>query len=52
MALLTALAMCAFIVPVAVQRHQLAIAAVALVAFFAYVAVNAYLWKRWRRLPP
>lgn len=49
MALLMALAMCAFIVPIAVARHHLDIAVAAVAIFLAWVAVNAYLWTRMRQ---
>lgn len=49
MALLMALAMAIFIVPIAVQRHQLIIAAIVICAFSAYVAFNAWLFVRMRK---
>lgn len=49
MALLMALAMAMFIVPIAVQRHQLIVAAIVICAFSAYVAFNAWLFVRMRK---
>jgi hypothetical protein len=49
MALLMALAMAVFIVPIAVQRHQLVIAAIVICAFSAYIAFNAWLFVRMRK---
>lgn len=46
LALLMALAMLVFIVPIALQRHQLVIAAVVVCAFSAYVAFNAWWFVR------
>jgi hypothetical protein len=46
LALFMALAMCIFIVPIAVQRHQLVIAALVVCAFSAYIAFNAWLFLR------
>lgn len=48
-ALLMALAMLVFIVPIAVQRHQFVIAAIVVCAFSAYIAFNAWLFVRMRR---
>jgi hypothetical protein len=48
-ALLMALAMLVFIVPVAVQRHQYIIAAIVICAFSAYIAFNAWWYLRMRR---
>jgi hypothetical protein len=48
-ALLMALAMCVFIVPIAVQRHQFVIAALVVCAFSAYIAFNAWLFMRMRK---
>lgn len=48
-ALLMALAMLVFIVPIAVQRHQFVIAAIVVCAFSAYMAFNAWLFVRMRR---
>lgn len=48
-ALLMALAMLIFIVPIAVQRHQFVIAAIVVCAFSAYIAFNAWLFVRMRR---
>ncbi|HEY9179160.1 MAG TPA: hypothetical protein VIO32_00470 [Candidatus Baltobacteraceae bacterium] len=49
LSLLMALAMLFFIVPLAVQRHQLIIAAIVVCAFSAYIAINAWLFVRMRR---
>jgi hypothetical protein len=49
LALLMALAMLVFIVPIAVQRHQYVIAAIVVCAFSAYIAFNAWLFLRMRR---
>ncbi len=49
MALLMALAMCAFIVPLAVSRHHVEIAGIIVLVFFVYAAANAWLWTRYRR---
>jgi hypothetical protein len=49
MALLMAVAMAVFIVPIAVQRHQLVIAAIVICAFSAYIAFNAWWFLRMRR---
>ena len=49
LALLMALAMLIFIVPIAVQRHQLIIAAVVVCAFSAYIAFNAWWFLRMRK---
>ena len=49
MALLMALAMAVFIVPIAVQRHQFIIAAIVICAFSAYIAFNAWLFVRMRK---
>jgi hypothetical protein len=49
LALLMALAMLVFILPVAVQRHQYVIAAVVVSAFSAYIAFNAWWFLRMRR---
>lgn len=48
LALLMALAMLFFIVPIAVQRHQLVIAAVVVCAFCAYIGFNAWWFVRMR----
>lgn len=49
MAMLMALAMAVFIVPIAVQRHQLVIAAIVICAFCAYISFNAWLFLRMRK---
>jgi FtsH-binding integral membrane protein len=49
MALLMALALAVFIVPIAVQRHQFLIAAIVICVFCAYIAFNAWLFVRMRR---
>jgi uncharacterized membrane protein YccC len=49
LALLMALAMLFFIVPLAVQRHQLVVAALVICAFSAYIAFNAWWFVRMRR---
>jgi hypothetical protein len=49
LALLMALAMLVFILPIAVQRHQYIIAAVVVSAFSAYIAFNAWWFLRMRR---
>lgn len=49
MALLMALAMLVFIVPIAMQRHQYLIAAIVICAFSAYIAFNAWWFLRMRR---
>lgn len=48
-ALLMALAMLIFIVPIAMQRHQFIIAAIVICAFSAYIAFNAWLFLRMRK---
>ena len=48
-ALLMAAAMLIFIVPIAVQRHQMIIAALVVCAFSAYVAFNAWWFLRMRK---
>ena len=49
MSLLMALAMLLFIVPLTLQRHQYAIAAIVVVIFFAYLAFNAWLYMRLKK---
>lgn len=48
-ALLMALAMCAFVVPLAIKRHHIEIAWAIVFVFLAYVAANAWLWRIHRR---
>lgn len=48
-ALLMAAAMVfAFLVPLALRRHAYGLIAVIVAAFFIYLAVNAWIWKRMR----
>lgn len=49
MALLMAIAMLVFIVPVAVQRHQFVIAAIVICTFTAYITFNAWWFLRMRK---
>lgn len=48
MTLLMAAGLMVFIITIAVQRHQLLIAAVVVSAFSAYIAFNAWIFVRMR----
>lgn len=49
--LMATVMVCVFLVPLSFQRHQVKLGLLILVLFFAYLAFNAYLFVRARRIP-